>query len=254
MTCEDRHYMRIHFIAKATLLSALITGSMAAVLVLLFADGAKDFSAFQEVDTERPAYALVEGAEESGLGELAAHVSEPETDLQAPIDGAEWRVTKKPFGIEIHPETSPVENDRFDGIHVGVDFEVLPEEADIDVPIYAICDGPLRFKILAKGYGGVAVQTCVVDGEDVSVIYGHIRLASVTASSGAMLKAGDRIAVLGTGKSEETDGVRKHLHLGIRKGLTNDIRGYAKDEDETGLWLDVLSLLGLEPATGVADR
>lgn len=166
--------------------------------------------------------------------------------LGMPIAEAASRVTKKPFGIEIHPETSPVPNDRFDGFHVGVDFETFENEQEEAVTVSAICPGPLLFKKNARGYGGVAVQGCRINGEEVSVIYGHLRLESITPEFGEFLTAGQRIGELGKGHSEETDGVRKHLHLGIRKGLTNDIRGYVKDPLEMGEFLDALELLGLE--------
>lgn len=164
--------------------------------------------------------------------------------LFPPIGDAAARVTKKPFGIEIHPHTSPVPGDRFDGFHVGVDFETTEDEQEIDVPVYAACEGPLLFKKMAKGYGGVAVQRCALDGKDVVVIYGHLRLESVTPKAGQTLRPGQRIGVLGTGHSEETDGVRKHLHFGIHESATTtDIRGYVKTEAETGEWLDALEYM-----------
>jgi murein DD-endopeptidase MepM/ murein hydrolase activator NlpD len=153
-------------------------------------------------------------------------------------------VTKKPFGIEIHPHTSPVPGDRFDGFHVGVDFETFADEAEIDVPVYAACEGPLLFKKMAKGYGGVAVQRCNLEDKGVVVIYGHLRLESVTPKAGQTLRPGQRIGVLGTGHSVETDGVRKHLHFGIHESsTTTDIRGYVKTEEETGEWLDALEYM-----------
>lgn len=183
-----------------------------------------------------------------------ANIIKPDTDVTvasadlpfaAPISRAASRVTKKPFGIEIHPATSPVPNDKFNGFHVGVDFETFPEEQDVDVPISAICDGPLRFKEYAKGYGGVAVQACVLDGQDVSVIYGHLNIDSVAPKAGQKLAQGDFIGDLGQGYSTQTDGVRKHLHLGIHKGLADDIRGYVPTRDETSLYVDALAHMKL---------
>jgi murein DD-endopeptidase MepM/ murein hydrolase activator NlpD len=68
-------------------------------------------------------------------------------------------------------------------------------------------------------------------------------LANITVKPGDMLKRGDTIGVLGQGFSEETDGVRKHLHLGIHRGKEIDIRGYVQDNAEVSGWLDVLPLL-----------
>jgi murein DD-endopeptidase MepM/ murein hydrolase activator NlpD len=165
--------------------------------------------------------------------------------LGAPISYAADRITKKPFGIEIHPETSPVPNDKFDGIHVGVDFEIFEGEEDADVPVFAVCDGPLLFKKQARGYGGVAVQGCLLGGREISVIYGHLDLASVAAGHGERLWRGRRVGFLGDGHSEETDGVRKHLHLGVRDRSVTDIRGYVKDLEGIDAWLNPLDYMDL---------
>ena len=163
--------------------------------------------------------------------------------LTPPITNWQNRVTKKPFGIYITPKTSPVQPERFQGYHTGVDFETFPDEQNIDVPIYAICDGKLLQKRTASGYGGIAVQACKLNGEDATIIYGHLRLTSVTANVGQELKAGDMLAVLGTGYSTETDGERKHLHLGIHKGSAINILGYVQNQAELANWLDVTKYL-----------
>lgn len=168
-----------------------------------------------------------------GAVEVVAPFSWPMTDAAS-------RVTKKPFGLLIDPKHSPVENDRFSGYHVGVDFETTPEEADIDVPVFAICDGPLVLKQFAKGYGGMAVQSCELNDEPVSIIYGHLDLASIQAIAGDVLVQGQQLGLLGQGHSPETDGVRKHLHLGVYTGSTLDIHGYVKTETETNQWLDAM--------------
>ena len=161
----------------------------------------------------------------------------------SPINRHEERVTKKPFGLNILPGKSPIAGDRFTGIHVGVDFETFAEEADIPIAIYAICEGPLRIKTFANGYGGVAVQTCELDEQTISVIYGHLHLDSIQPSVQELLTQGQFIGYLGKGGSKQTDGVRKHLHLGIRSGVSSDIRGYIKDESELSNWYDVMSYL-----------
>jgi len=160
------------------------------------------------------------------------------TRLHEPITNALTRVTKKPFGIYISPKTSPVQPERFMGYHTGVDFETTPAEQNIDVPIFAACDGKLLLKKYATGYGGVAVQSCRLDGTDVTVIYGHLRLASIAPNVGDGLKAGDKIAVLGTGYSTETNGERKHLHFGIHKGTSVSILGYVQTQNALSGWLD----------------
>ncbi len=54
---------------------------------------------------------------------------------------------------------------------------------------------------------------------------------------------GQTVGVLGKGHSKETDGVRKHLHLGIHRGTEIDIRGYVKETDEIDKWIDPLPLM-----------
>jgi murein DD-endopeptidase MepM/ murein hydrolase activator NlpD len=187
-----------------------------------------------EIPTSTPA--VVEPVEE--VVPPVEIVEPTTTKLGSPISNALNRVTKKHFGLEIHPETSPVKNDRFNGFHVGTDFETTPAEQDIDIEIFAMCDGPLIAKNFAKGYGGFALQACKLDGEDIQVIYGHMDLASITIENGARIMRGETIGVLGQGYSPETDGVRKHLHLGIHHGTSTDIRGYVQKPEEIGDWLD----------------
>jgi hypothetical protein len=160
-----------------------------------------------------------------------------------PLPGAPQRVTKKPFGIFVSRDNSPVSPERFYGYHSGVDFEVLAEEQDIDVPVSTICSGPLLVKKWSGGYGGVAVQKCTIDGGDVTVIYGHLRLESVDDAVGAQLTAGTAFAVLGRGDSPETDGERKHLHLGIHRGADIVILGYVQNRSDLDQWLDTQTLL-----------
>lgn len=190
------------------------------------------------VETEKPAKMPEIPAEPK-----AADLTEAGTELGWPISNALKRVTKKTFGMEIHPETSPVPNDRFHGFHVGVDFEILPGEENVDVPIFAICDGPLLIKQFAGGYGGYALQACKIDGQDVRVLYGHMDLKNIEPDPQTMLNRGDKIGILGEGETPETDGVRKHLHLGIHKGTEIDIRGYVRDTNDINKWIDVLPYL-----------
>ena len=164
--------------------------------------------------------------------------------LNQPISSALERVTKKPFGIKVSPGNSPISPERFSGYHTGVDFEILPGEENIDVPIFAICSGQLVLKKQATGYGGIAVQSCQIDNQDVTIIYGHLRLSSIEAKIGDNLSAGEKIAVLGTGYSSETDGERKHLHLAIHKGTNIDLRGYVQTPTELDGWIDILKYLG----------
>ncbi|MDD5290486.1 MAG: M23 family metallopeptidase, partial [Patescibacteria group bacterium] len=128
--------------------------------------------------------------------------------------------------------------EKFSGYHTGVDLETTPAEQNIDVPIFAVCSGQLLLKEWASGYGGVAVQKCEINNQTVTVIYGHLKLASIQTKINQELAAGEQIGVLGQGYSTETDGERKHLHLGIHLGATINILGYVQKESELSQWLD----------------
>ncbi len=172
-----------------------------------------------------------------------SHPASQPSSLDFPLANALARVTKKPFAIFITPATSPVQPERFRGYHTGTDFETFPGEQGIDVPVSAICDGTLVMKKWATGYGGVAVERCTIDGQPVTVVYGHLKLASVTPKVGDAMKAGQTFAVLGKGFSTETDGERKHLHLGIHKGTTIDILGYVQKKSDLSQWIDPMTVL-----------
>jgi hypothetical protein len=181
-----------------------------------------------------------EPAESPAVSSLASPAAET---FAPPISGALARVTKKPFGLYVSPTDSPVSPERFTGYHTGSDFETLPSEQDADVPIYAICAGPLREKRTASGYGGVAVQQCMFDGASITVVYGHLKLTSIAAVAGEHLAAGERLGILGKGYSTETDGERKHLHLGIHKGSVIDIRGYVQAPADLSAWVNIADYL-----------
>jgi len=159
-------------------------------------------------------------------------------DSDIPLKNADVRVTKKPFGIYVSPNDSPVSPERFSGYHTGLDFETTPQEQDIPIVVRALCDGILLLKKYATGYGGVAVQSCVLEGQPVTVIYGHLKIDSVSTQVGAAIKHGDTIGILGKGFSSETDGERKHLHLGMHKGTAVNILGYVQSRIDLSSWLD----------------
>ena len=159
-------------------------------------------------------------------------------DFVAPLLSASLRVTKKPFGIFITPQNSPVSPEKFRGYHTGSDFEIFPSELNQAVSVKAICDGTLALKEYATGYGGVAVENCTLDGAPITVIYGHLKLASINISAGEKITAGDTLGILGADKSTETDGERKHLHLGIHKGVGVNILGYVQNSPALSGWID----------------
>ncbi|MDD5489906.1 MAG: M23 family metallopeptidase [Candidatus Moranbacteria bacterium] len=160
----------------------------------------------------------------------------------SPLDRAGERVTKKPFGIFVTPQNSPVQPEHFRGYHTGTDFEIFPEESNADVSVRAICDGKIAVKKTATGYGGVLVESCELDGQPITVIYGHLKLSSITNKVGDALAKGEEIGILGKAYSAETSGERKHLHLGVHKGTTVNILGYVQNQSELSGWIDPCSL------------
>ncbi len=168
----------------------------------------------------------------------ANNINQTANGFQAPLDRASERVTKKPFGIHIAPATSPVQPERFQGYHTGTDFEIFPEEINEDVPVQAVCSGKLLIKKYASGYGGVAVESCEAENNPITVIYGHLKLSSILLKEGDAINTGDAIGILGKGNSAETDGERKHLHLGFHRGIVVNIKGYTSAKTELSGWLD----------------
>lgn len=164
--------------------------------------------------------------------------SSPLSTPQPPLDKASQRVTKKKFGTYVTPKNSPVQPERFMGYHTGVDFEILPDEKTQDVTVHAVCSGTLVLKEYASGYGGVATQSCSLNGESITVIYGHLRLSSIALNDGDSIETGEKLGVLGTGYSSETDGERKHLHLAFHKGTATNILGYVSSKDQLSDWID----------------
>ncbi|MFH0819529.1 MAG: metallophosphoesterase [bacterium] len=169
----------------------------------------------------------------------------PELTLNFPLSQALKRITKKPFGIKVSPNDSPIKLERFSGYHTGTDFEIFEDEKDKEVAVLAICDGKIIKKGFVSGYGGVMVEQCQIENQPVTVIYGHISLENSKVGLGNSVKQKEIISFLGRGESPETDGERKHLHLGIHKGQEIDLRGYVKQKEELGQWLDFQTLTSL---------
>ncbi|TSC58448.1 MAG: Uncharacterized protein Greene041619_672 [Candidatus Peregrinibacteria bacterium Greene0416_19] len=169
------------------------------------------------------------------LNSLRFH-TDPES-FHPPLARLSERAVKKPFGIRISPEDSPIQPERFRGYHTGIDYETSAEEQGKETEVAALCGGSLRLKKRVEGYGGVAVQECLLRDEPVTVIYGHLALESITAGVGEYLSLGERIGLLGE-QGPDTDDERKHLHLGIHRGRNVVLAGYATPEAELGSWID----------------
>lgn len=158
--------------------------------------------------------------------------------MVAPLDKAKERITKKPFGIYITRENSPVKPERFSGYHAGTDFEIFANELNTDVPVKSICGGNILRKEIISGYGGVLIVGCKIGKESITVLYGHLNLESISKRVGDSFIAGEVIGNLGKDKSNETDGERKHLHLAIHNGLNINYSGYVFSKDNLDGWID----------------
>ncbi len=159
--------------------------------------------------------------------------------FSAPLDKSEERVIKKFFGTFVTPQKSPIQPERFKGYHTGVDFETFPDEHTTEVAVRAICSGIIVRRAWVSGYGGMVVQSCNLDTQPITVVYGHLNVLSVLKKQGIYITAGDQIGTLGKGFSKETDGERKHLHISIHKGSGSDIRGYVQKKSELDAWVDI---------------
>ena len=199
----------------------------------------------QATNNLKPATDNTETTDESS----PAITSEAVTSEEAhppPIRDAEGRITKKPFGIKISPATSPVQPEKFSGYHTGTDFEVREDELNQEVAVYPICVGEIKEVKKVSGYGGVVVQSCTVNKESVSVIYGHISISKSPVAAGDQITLMDQIAILADHESDESDGERKHLHLGIYQDDQIDLRGYVSTEAELSQWINPESILSLK--------
>lgn len=160
-----------------------------------------------------------------------------------PINKASERITKKPFGIKVSPTNSPVQPEKFSGYHTGTDFETTPEEKDTIISVSAICDGTILLKRVVSGYGGVLIQSCHYHDQPITVLYGHLAISSITAKVGDKLTSQQGIGRLGQGYSTETDGERKHLHLGIHRGSAIELKGYVQKQRDLNQWIDAQTIL-----------
>jgi hypothetical protein len=148
-----------------------------------------------------------------------------------PVAEFRQRITKKSFGDYINPQNSPVLPERFEGFHTGVDVEY--EDIKDEVAVFAVCDGEVVLSRWVSGYGGTLILKC----QNNYYLYGHLNIDSIVKKTKTL--KGEQVAVLGEGKTQETDFERKHLHFSINK-KSADLRGYVKDEKELNNWSNPL--------------
>ena len=161
-------------------------------------------------------------------------------ELTEPIAKFEKRITKKPFGIYIDPASSPVQPEKFQGYHTGVDVEYNDVENEAEV--VSMADGKIILSKWVSGYGGLLVISHNINSESIISLYGHLDPDSLMSVDNEV-KVGDKIGVLGNGGTNETDYERKHLHFGIIKGDKIDLKGYVKSREELNKWYEPVGFL-----------
>lgn len=174
---------------------------------------------------------------------FSGYFSDP--DLHPPLDNLHDRPALLTFGLYVtpDPEQNPIDPpERFSGYHVATDYEIVEGEEETDVPVYAVCSGYVTYSGYAGGYGGLLAQRCFIEGQDVVVLYGHVRIDPLPME-GEYVYAGTQISYLANAGSYESGETRKHLHLGMRKGKRLDLRGYVQTEEEVANYLNPAEVL-----------
>ncbi len=116
---------------------------------------------------------------------------------------------------------------RFYGYHAGVDLETFADEKSKPIPVFAISSGTITYVGSLSGYGGVILLK--LDGENVTALYGHVKIKDLQFKIGAHIDINDSpivITYLGDEFSSETSGERKHLHFAIHKGTDLYFHGH----------------------------
>ena len=150
----------------------------------------------------------IEPREEAGFSSVEDKriVQPTTTELAHVIDQAQERIKENSFGSFRQNK----------GYYTGIAFESFAEEREgKEVPIYVFCEGTLGEKRFAIGYGGIAIQECVLEGQTVHVLYGHVDLESIEFNIGDELTPGTRLGNLGYHESAETDGAATQLPVDI---------------------------------------
>lgn len=168
------------------------------------------------------------------------------TVLIWPLQRVEDRPKLLTFGLYVtpDPEQNPIDPpERFTGYHTALDLEIFEEEKNVEVPVTAACSGEVVYAGQAEGYGGVIVHRCVLNNQDITVLYGHIDPSSFAVRVGDDVNVGKFLANLGDGNTSETGDTRKHLHFGIHKGRDIVLLGYVQNQDDLKNYLDPLPVM-----------
>ena len=167
-----------------------------------------------------------------------------QTLLSWPLSQGKERAKVLTFGLYVTPATSPLPKpEKWVGYHTALDLEILPGEENTDVPVLSACDGKIVFAGPVNGYGSAIIQSCRIQGQPVTVLYGHLSGSSINVRVGDFISAGTRLALLGKAYSSENGNVRKHLHFEIHKGNMIEFRGYVPKKTDLQNFIDPLPLL-----------
>ncbi len=164
----------------------------------------------------------------------------PHSAIFYPITNYASRLSLRHFGQHLSPRDvgSVPCGEAFTGFHTGDDLEISPDEKDEDVPVYSVSKGTVTSVDSVSGYGGLIIISSELAGQPVTLYYGHVSLGSVIPAKGASVSPGEKLALLGAGCTRETSNERKHLHFGIHKGQTIDLRGYVQNQSDLTDWLN----------------
>ena len=173
------------------------------------------------------------------------NVAKPASAIAYPMDNMPERPTDNPFGTfyppggEDHPDLIVCPTAKYySGYHTGLDLEATSAEQTTAVPVYAIADGKVRQAGPVTGYGTLIVLEFTVSDATYTAYYGHVDSKTVTVKAGELVSKGEKIAELGTDCSSANGNVRKHLHFGLHKGTSINVRGYAPNQATLNNWLD----------------
>lgn len=214
--------------------------AIALVSLLLAAEAVWFFYNYQETTRSTPAVSEQQSDTSNNQTNTTPEAEVPAAaTLYFPMTNFDDRITVRWYGklVRATDTVSPC-GAPFSGYHDADDLEVTPSEVNADVPVYAVADGVVKQRGSVSGYGGLLVLGVTLDGQDYTVYYGHIDLGSSAWQVGESVKAGQRLANLGSECSIQTDGERKHLHFAIRKGATVDVRGYVPTLSELSAWVN----------------
>lgn len=166
-----------------------------------------------------------------------------------PLEKYSQRQKYKKFGQYISPEfylgQESLYPNKFLGYHAGDDLEILPNELNQKVPVYAISGGIITYFGKIQGYGGLILEQ--LPNQNLTVLYGHLNLQEIILQVGDKVSPGQKIAYLGHAFSTDSGGERKHLHFGIYRGNGLYFKGYETD-------LNILNSKWLNPDAFLKDK